>query len=61
MVKKKNVYEMFGGVKYKRAHVCRILRSAREWQKEFKKEGYLSIVEKEKPGRYHVYVSKGGF
>ena len=48
-------YETFGGVKFKKAHTVRSLKSAHEWLKKYEKQGFHVRVEKEGPGYYNVY------
>jgi hypothetical protein len=51
-------YEMFGGLKFKKRHTVRSLKSARQWQKKYEADGYYTRIEKERVGFYNVYVRR---
>jgi len=51
-------FEMFSGLKYRKRHTVRSLKSARQWQKKYEAEGYHCRIEKEKIGFYNVYTRK---
>jgi len=51
--------EVFNGLRFKKRHTVRSLKSARQWQKKYEADGYYCRVEKEKqPGFYNVYTRK---
>jgi hypothetical protein len=51
-------FEIFGGLKYRKRHTVRSLKSARAWQKKYESEGYNTRIEKERVGFYNVYVRR---
>ena len=50
--------EVFGGLRYRKKHTVRSLKSARAWQKKYESEGYNTRIEKERVGFYNVYTRK---
>jgi len=50
--------EVFGGLRFRKKHTVRSLKSARAWQKKYESQGYYTRVEREKPGFYNVYTRK---
>jgi hypothetical protein len=50
--------EVFGGLRYRKRHTVRSLKSARQWQKKYETEGYYTRIEKERVGFYNVYTRR---
>ena len=51
-------FEMFGGLKFRKKHTVRSLKSARKWKNHYEENGYYVRVEYEKVGFYNVYTRK---
>ena len=49
--------EMFGGLRFRKKHTVRSLKSANKWKKFYEPQ-YHVRVEREKPGYYNVYLRR---
>jgi hypothetical protein len=50
--------EVFAGLRFRKRHTVRSLKSARQWQKKYEADGYHCRIEKERVGFYNVYVRR---
>lgn len=50
--------EVFSGLRFRKRHTVRSLKSARQWQKKYEADGYYTRIEKERVGFYNVYTRK---
>jgi len=50
--------EVFSGMRFRKKHTVRSLRSANQFKKKYISEGYLVRVEKERQGFWNIYCRR---
>jgi hypothetical protein len=50
--------EVFSGMRFRKKHTVRSLRSANAYKKKYSESGYLVRVEKERQGFWNIYIRR---